>query len=126
MALENRQPYIQQPVLPQHPEQQREQQQTTKPTKKRAYVSMQEKVLYVLFVGVVTLFAISILNKQADLQQMTIEVQNMEAQVEEVVRQNVDLKVQVSELSKYERIWEKAQALGLTLNENNVKVVPGQ
>ncbi|WP_316252525.1 hypothetical protein [Bacillus aquiflavi] len=29
----------------------------------------------------------------------------------------------MSELSTYERIWEKAQKLGLKLNENNVKVV---
>ena len=28
--------------------------------------------------------------------------------------ENVDLKVRVSELSTYERIWEKAKELGLT------------
>ena len=36
---------------------------------------------------------------------------------------NSDLEVQVSELSTYERIWEKAKQLGLTLNEDNVKGV---
>ncbi|MGM9921025.1 MAG: cell division protein FtsL, partial [Bhargavaea sp.] len=28
--------------------------------------------------------------------------------------------------STYERIWGKARELGLSLNEKNVKVVPGQ
>ncbi|MER2112842.1 MAG: cell division protein FtsL, partial [Solibacillus isronensis] len=32
----------------------------------------------------------------------------------------------VSERSTHQRIWEKAKELGLTLNEKNVKVVPGE
>lgn len=36
---------------------------------------------------------------------------------------NNDLKLQVSELSTYERILEKAKELGLNLKEKNVKVV---
>ena len=36
---------------------------------------------------------------------------------------NSDLKIQVSELSQYDRIREKAENLGFELNEQNVKVV---
>ena len=38
-------------------------------------------------------------------------------------KQNNELKLQVTELSAYDRIWTKAKELGLKLNENNVKVV---
>ena len=40
-----------------------------------------------------------------------------------MTKKNNDLNVQVSELSSYERIWAKASELGLTLVDNNVKVV---
>ena len=55
-----------------------------------------------------------------------MEIQSIEREITEVNNNNVDLKVRVSELSTHERIWEKAEELGLTLNEKNVKVVPGE
>ena len=55
-----------------------------------------------------------------------MEIQSIEREITEVNNNNVDLKVRVSELSTHERIWKKAEELGLTLNEKNVKVVPGE
>ena len=55
-----------------------------------------------------------------------MEIDTLEEQVVAVSNENVGLKVQVGELSTYERIWQKAQELGLTLNEKNVKVVPNE
>ncbi|WP_332647963.1 cell division protein FtsL [Lysinibacillus sp. 54212] len=124
MAVRVRQqPYIQQPSMPEQP-----QQQPSKKVykKKHKLLSTREKFLYVVFIGIVALFAVSILHTQGEIQTASMEIQKIEAEVQEVTKQNVDLKVSVSELSTYERIWVKAKELGLTLNEKNVKVVPGE
>jgi cell division protein FtsL len=47
----------------------------------------------------------------------------MESKVSEQQKVNSDLRVQVSELSAYDRIYKKASEMGLIKNENNVKVV---
>lgn len=122
MAVRVRQnQYIQNPVAP-------EQQQPSKKqnSNKKPFITAKEKLCYIAFVAVVVVLAVSILHKQSTIQQTTMEIQEIESQISEIEKQNVGLKVQVSELSTYERIWEKAKALGLTLNENNVKVVPGE
>lgn len=85
-----------------------------------------EKMLYIVFIVAVTSFAILILNKQASIQTVNIEIQKIEEKADEISKENVDLTVSVKDLSRYERIWEKAQALGLTQNGTNVKVVPGE
>ena len=89
-------------------------------------ITGKEKVLYITFVIVVSLIAVSILHTQGQIQTTTIEIQKLESEIQGITKENVELKVQVSELSTYDRIWEKAEELGLTLNEKNVKVVPGE
>lgn len=123
MAVRARQnSYITQPVTPNH--QQQVTQQGSK--RKKSIITAKEKMIYLAFVVMVAVLAVTILHKQSSIQQTTMEIQKIESQITEIEKQNVDLKVQVSELSTYERIWEKAKALGLTLNEKNVKVVPGE
>ncbi|RHW39740.1 cell division protein FtsL [Lysinibacillus yapensis] len=123
MAVRVRQnSYIQNPDIPQ--QQPPLKQQSSK--KKKSIVTAKEKMIYLAFVVMVAVLAVTVLHKQGSIQQTSYEIQEIESQIAEIEKQNVDLKVQVSELSTYERIWEKAKALGLTLNEKNVKVVPGE
>lgn len=123
MAVRVRQQsYIGQPVAPVLPRQQ----PSNNPVIKKKFITTKEKFLYIGFVVLVSLFAVFILHKQSLIQQTTIEIQQVQSEISEIENQNGDLKVQVSELSTYERIWEKAKALGLTLNEKNVKVVPAE
>lgn len=124
MAVRVRQTYIQhQPELP---EQQHEQVREQSPSlKKRLSFYAGEKFLFIIFAVVVASFAISIVHTQGEIQTVSMEIQTIEREITEVNNNNVDLKVRVSELSTHERIWEKAKELGLTLNEKNVKVVPG-
>ena len=125
MAVRVRQTYIQQPVIPEQSPPQH--QKSHRPKKNKLnLISFREKVLYVAFVVVVALFAVTILHTQGEIQTTSMEIQKIESEIQEIGKQNVGLKVRVSELSTYERIWEKAKALGLTLNEKNVKVVPGE
>jgi cell division protein FtsL len=123
MAVRVRQTYIQQPQLP-------EQEQTRLPVqpkkRKLRLFSVQEKALFIIFAMIVASFAVSVLHTQGDIQTMSMEIQKIEKEITEANNNNVDLKVRVSELSTHERIWEKAKELGLTQNEKNVKVVPGE
>ena len=112
--------YIKQPAVNPQP--------AVQPTIKsnRKVFTKGEKVLFILFVSVVALFCVGILQTQASIYATTQDIQTIEQQIDETKKQNTDLSIQVSELSTYERVWEKAKALGLKLNEQNVKVVSGQ
>ena len=92
----------------------------------RKILTKGEKVLFALFVSVVALFSVMILRGSLTLAFISQDIRSIEQQIDETKKQNTDLSIQVSELSKYERVWDKAKALGLKLNEKNVKVVTGQ
>jgi cell division protein FtsL len=115
----NQQTYIQQPVVNPQP--------AIQPVRKQGQkVSKGEKFLFVMFISLVAFFSIMILQTQASIHSSTKEIQVIDQEINETKKQNTDLSIQVSELSTYERIWEKAKDLGLKLNEQNVKVVQGQ
>ena len=67
--------------------------------------------------------SVHIISNQASIYQVNKEIQDTKVTIQEQEKVNSDLTIQVNELSQYERIRDKAQELGLTLNENNVKVV---
>ncbi|MFJ7738459.1 cell division protein FtsL [Lysinibacillus sp. NPDC097287] len=110
--------HVQQPVTPPSPN----------PTIKHRKKTNQkfEKMMLLVLVATIAVLAVFVLNKQAAIQTTNIDIQKIENEIEEISRQNVDLTVRVSELSTYSSIWKKAQELGLTQNEKNVKVVPGE
>ncbi|MBK3494494.1 cell division protein FtsL [Viridibacillus sp. YIM B01967] len=125
MALLNRQQqqtYIQQPQ-PKVPER-TVQQPKISPSKR--ILSKGEKFLLVAMVTAIALMAVMNLNTQSALNTTSIEIQKIEKKIDETKKQNAELSIEVSELSTYERIWNKAKDLGLKLNEKNVKVVTGQ
>lgn len=105
--------------------QQHQQMPVTEPViiKRRGSITPGEKLLIVLFVGLFIFGAINIVAKSYSVYQANIDIQKTEAKIEEQTKLNNDLHVQVEELSTYERIWEKANELGLKLDQNNVKSV---
>jgi cell division protein FtsL len=123
MALKMRTQYVEQPL--QQPVQQPKIKRQPS-VKKRKIITKQEKFVYLAFIVVVAIMAVMILHKQGDIQTTTINIQKVETSITDVSRQNQDLKVQVSEKSTFERIMAKAKEKGLTLDGNNVKVVPGE
>lgn len=90
---------------------------------KKARFTLGEKCLGFLFASAVLFGATEIVSNQIAIYNTNIEIQQIESVIEGQSKQNNDLHVQVKELSTYERIWGKAQELGLFLNEDNVKVV---
>ncbi len=82
-----------------------------------------EKILGLAFAGMVCFGAIHLISNQAEIYQVNKDIQDVQTTMKEQQKVNSDLQVQVSELSNYQRIWDKAKKMGLALNENNVKVV---
>jgi cell division protein FtsL len=123
MALRMRTQYVEQP-LKQPVQQPKIERQPN--VKKRKIITKRERFVYLAFIVVAAVMAVMVLHKQGDIQTATIDIQKVETSITEVNRQNVDFKGQVSEKSTFERIMAKAKELGLTPDENNVKVVPGE
>lgn len=108
-------------------QQQEQNQQTVKEPKKlevkKLWFTPGEKILGLMFTALVCIGAVQIISTQAQIYEVNKEIQQTETAIVEQQKVNIDYEEQVSELSTYERIWEKAKKLGLVLNENNVKVV---
>ena len=81
------------------------------------------KVLYISFALFIAFFAVKIISTQADIYAVNRDIVSVESKIENQTKENKDLTDQVSELKTYDRIWEKAKKLGLTLKDQNVKVV---
>ncbi|MCL6574420.1 MAG: cell division protein FtsL [Bacillus sp. (in: Bacteria)] len=90
---------------------------------KKSWLTPGEKIIGIAFAGMVCFGSVHLIANQAEIYEINKNIQIVEAQVTEQQKVNSDLAVEVSELSTYERIWEKAKNMGLALNENNVKVV---
>lgn len=112
--------YILQPMAPEKTVQKN----VTRPIKSR--VTKIEKLLMIGMVAVITVIAVMNLNVQSSINSTTVEIQKTENNIDDIKKQNSELSMEVSELSTYDRIWKKAKAMGLKLNEKNVKVVSGQ
>ena len=54
---------------------------------------------------------------------MNTNIQQQEAKITQQVQTNSDLKANVDELSRYDRVYKEANKNGLKSNENNVKAV---
>ncbi|WP_110112927.1 cell division protein FtsL [Bacillus sp. CGMCC 1.16541] len=106
----------------QHQQQSQSQSKRVLKQKKRR-ISLGEKLIYVGFFAMLLFGAVQVVSNQAALYEVNASIQNLEGQIEQQERVNNELKLEVVELSTYERIWAEAKKLGLDLNENNVKVV---
>ena len=123
MALRNRTQYVGQPLTQptQQPKIKRQQ-----IAKKRKIITREEKFVYLAFIVVAAIMAVMVLHKQGEIQTATIDIQNVEISINQVSAQNVDFKGQIAQKSTFERIMAIAKERGLALNEDNVKVVPGE
>ncbi|PJN87052.1 cell division protein FtsL [Bacillus sp. mrc49] len=99
------------------------QQQTQTVVIRKAKISIGEVFLLCALAIMVAFMGVKIVSNQASIYETNKEIQLVESKIDEQGKVNDDLKVQVAELSTYERIWKKAAALGFKLNKNNVKGV---
>ncbi|OMP68516.1 cell division protein FtsL [Domibacillus epiphyticus] len=82
-----------------------------------------EKVLFLVFVLTVCFMSAKLISTQAAIYETNKQIQDMEAKIQEQEKINHDLEIQISEESTYEKIWERAKAMGLDLSDQNIKVV---
>ncbi|MHA6258612.1 cell division protein FtsL [Sporosarcina sp. CAU 1771] len=123
MALEQRKfssAYIREHEIPEVPEKLPQ----IKPSRKK--VSKGEKFLFVLFSTILVLFTTMILHTDAQINEVNREVQVLGKDIEGIMKENKELSIEIKEKSTYDKVWKKAKELGLDMNENNVKVVPGR
>ena len=90
---------------------------------KKSWLTPGEKIIGVVFAGMVCFGAIHLISNQSQIYEANKELQTVQDKINEQEKVNGDLKVQVSELSSYDRIFAKAKEMGLIKDENNVKVV---
>ncbi|HLR10836.1 MAG TPA: cell division protein FtsL [Sporosarcina sp.] len=94
--------------------------------KRKKLFTTGEKMLFVMFASILTVFSVVLLHREGQINDVNREVQSITHQLEQTKKDHTELSIQVKEQSTYDKIWEKAKKLGLHLNEQNVKVVPGR
>lgn len=105
----------------QYADQQQQSQQTV--VIRKTKISIGEVFLLCVLAIMIAFAGVKIVSNQAAIYETNKEIQKVEVSIEEQGKINDDLKVQVDELSTYERIWGIASKLGFGLDDNNVKVV---
>ncbi|CEA02579.1 Cell division protein FtsL [Metalysinibacillus saudimassiliensis] len=93
---------------------------------KQKFPTKFEKLLTVTFIVVFIALAVMAVTRQVTIYDMTREIKGVELETKAVQQENRELKATLTELSQPERIWKKAEGLGLTQSEQNVKVVPSK
>ncbi|MGE8204182.1 cell division protein FtsL [Heyndrickxia sp. NPDC080065] len=114
LARKQQQPYIQ-------PKTNIEKQART--VHKRSQITLGEKLLAGLAIAFVCFMAIKVISTQAAVYQVNKDIQKLESSIQDKKKVNADLEMQVSDLSRYDRIKKIAKELGLKMNDNNVKGV---
>ncbi|WP_018664084.1 cell division protein FtsL [Heyndrickxia acidiproducens] len=93
------------------------------PLKRRAQITLGEKIIASIFALFVVFMAVKIISTEAAIYNVNKSIEDTKTTINSKNKAVDDLKMQVSDLSRYDRIYKKAKELGLKLDENNVKVV---
>lgn len=94
----------------------------SKKTKKIKLVKF-EKVLYVLVVFMGLMVPVSVVFSKATLSKTSIENSRLELKIRKQASINETLSMKINELASLEKIQALAKELGLTYNNNNIKVI---
>lgn len=86
-------------------------------------ISKGEAFLLTLLAFLFFVASVFIVYNYASIQTLNRDIHVLQTEIDNKTRINEDLELQVTELSEPDRILKIAKELGLTLNENNVKVI---
>ena len=107
---------VQQPISPQ-----RKKQTQTVHKSRKSKISKGEKLLYPLFLIVIVFGMYAVISNYASLYVTNHEIRQNESYIQEQIKVNEGLALQVRELTDPERILSEARGMGMILNEDNVK-----
>ena len=91
------------------------------PKARTTKVTRFEKLLYGMFIAFLLYACITLIGNKADLYKVNADFSKLQRSIEEQKKINDDLKAEVEQLSRYDRIAKKAKEMGLEVNEDNVK-----
>lgn len=106
----------------QRPHVQPKQRRQVKP-KVRYGITPGEKLIIFLCVCIFAVCAITVVSNYAAIYQVNNEIHSLEVQIDEQMKNNGSLGEEIAHLSKPERILKIASQYGLSINEDNIKVI---
>ncbi len=82
-----------------------------------------EKILYLLLILLVIAVPISNVFIKALLSESNIEVEQLKSKIDKQTNLNEGLNMQINELASLDKIQEVAKNIGLSYNNDNIKVI---
>ena len=82
-----------------------------------------EKILYIALITVIALISIYMLSLKMDAHDTRGKIADLDQKIEKQSSENSALKSEIKKNSSYERIYDKAKKQGMSLENDNVKVV---
>lgn len=86
-------------------------------------LSKLEKLIYLTLVSLIAFVSIYMLSLKYDAYQTNTQIAAIEGKIVHQQSVNVELNSEVMKQSSYERVYSKAKSYGLSLKNDNVKVV---
>ncbi|GAB3069496.1 cell division protein FtsL [Salinicoccus sesuvii] len=110
-----------QQTLP-HPQIEQEQIHETRKAKRVIGIKKFEALAYLLLMAMIAAAAIYVLSLKMEAYALQAENTQVESEIVVMEGEISELKTEVTDLASYDRIYEKANELGLELDNGNVKV----
>ena len=97
----------------------------TKTVKRKVVVQLTkfEKMLYIGLITVIALISIYMLSLKMDAYETREKIADLDTKIEKQSSENSAIKSEIKKNSSYERIYDKAKKDGMSLKNDNVKVV---
>lgn len=107
------------------PKQQPQTEPQTRTVTKKVVVQLTrfEKFLYITLVTAIAVIAIYILSLKMDVYDTNGKIADLETKIEQQSSENSAIQSEIKKNSSYERIYDKAKEQGMSLKNDNVKVV---
>lgn len=95
----------------------------TRKTRKAVGIKRFEMAVYLILAVIITLCAFYVLSLKMEAYELQTEITNLEGDIATTENEIGELTTEVTDLRSYDRIYEKANDLGLDLDNRNVRVV---
>ncbi|MCQ9903537.1 cell division protein FtsL, partial [Staphylococcus aureus] len=107
------------------PKQQPQSEPQTRTVTKKVVVQLTrfEKYLYITLVTAIAVIAIYMLSLKMDAYDTNRKIADLDSKIEQQSSENSAIQSEIKKSSSYQRIYDKAKAQGMSLNNDNVKVV---
>lgn len=107
------------------PESQPSTQPSSRSVKRKVVVQLTkfEKMLYIGLITIIALVSIYMLSLKMDAYDTRGKIADLDTKIEKQASENSSIESEIKKNSSYERIYDKAKDQGMSLKNDNVKVV---